>query len=216
VAEAERQVYGDAVEVAGRLHDLGVSQSVLQEALQTGLRHAFACTRHDPPSLPGILAWGKTVRHLRDRLVPAGWEISNASNYATVIHPGGGFAIAVAAGNVHTGVGDANPSTRAEKGPATRSAVQENQLTFFDVRESFPPPRREPGKQTWLLLHYADEEAGEIRAELSLPADMTDDGYVADWRERIILEPVPFGQATLPREGGDSGEIDIEIEPRGQ
>src|SRR5437762_1364435 len=104
MARAENQVFGEPVEAAGKLHELGVREDVLQEALQTGVQHAFACTRHDPPNLPGILAWGKTVRHLRDVLVPQGWEISNARNYATVIHPRSGLAIAVAAGDAHTGI----------------------------------------------------------------------------------------------------------------
>jgi hypothetical protein len=46
--------------------------------------------------------------------------------------------------------------------------------------------------KTWLLLHYLDEDQDEIRIELSQPAYMTDDGFVCDWLERIILSPVPL------------------------
>lgn len=214
MAQGEGQVYSEPVSAAGKLHELGVREDVLQEAIQSGLQHAFACTRHDPPILPGILAWGKIMRHLRDRLVPGGWEMSNARNYATVIHPQGGFAVAVAAGDANTGRPDLTPSTRTEKGPATRDAVHQNQLTFADVSESFPRPKKEPGKQTWLLLHYADEEAEEIRAELSLPVHMGAQGHVTAWRERIILRPIPF-TTNPPEEGEDGGDLDIAVKPRG-
>jgi hypothetical protein len=211
----ECQVHSDPVLAQGRLDELGLKEEVLREAVQTGLQHAFGCTLHDPPSLPGILAWGKTVRHLRDRLIPQGWTGSNARNYATVIHPKGNLAIAVAAGDSNTGRPEPlMPSTRAEKGPATRDAVRSNQLTFADVSEHFPPPKEIPGTQTWLLLHYADELAEEIRLELSLPADMTADGFVVRWRERIILTPVPFTPQPLSAPAEETEEIDIKIERR--
>jgi hypothetical protein len=106
------------------------------------------------------------------------------------------------------------PSTRAEKGPATRDAVLSNQLTFADVSEDFPRPESVPGMQTWLLLHHADEAAEEIRLELSLPADMTADGFVVRWHERIILTSVPFTPQPLATPEPESEEIDIKIERR--
>jgi hypothetical protein len=89
---------------ATALAALGLSESQLLEAAEWGLRHAFSCTLHEPPSVPGIIAWGKIVRALRDRLVPAKWQASDASNYATVISPTGRDAIAVAAGTQPLGV----------------------------------------------------------------------------------------------------------------
>jgi hypothetical protein len=212
---SECRVHSEPVLARGRLDELGLYEEVLRDAVQNGLQHAFACTLHDPPSLPGILAWGKTVRHLRDRLIPQGWSGSNARNYATVIHPKGSLAIAVAAGDSNTGcLEPLMPSTRAEKGPATRDAVLSNQLTFADVSEHFPRPESVPGMQTWLLLHYADEVAEEVRLELSLPADMTADGFVVRWHERIILAPIPFTPQPLPAPEEETEEIDIKIERR--
>jgi hypothetical protein len=213
--QEEMLIHSSTAQVAGRLDALGVAAEVLGNACHYGLQHAFQCTRHDPPMLPGVLAWGKTMRYLRDQLVPLGWTVSNARNYATVVHPQGGLAITVAAGDANTGLSDAVPSTKHEKGPATRDAVRQNQLTFADVSESFPVPTRDDlGSLTWLLLHYADEEREEIRMELSLPQDMTADGYVTTWRERILLPSVPF--SPTPEEAGDEDEpeIDISVERR--
>lgn len=212
---SETRVFVEPVPLAGRLHEMGVEQNVLRDAVEFGMRHAFDCTRHEPPNLPGILAWGKTVRSLRDSLVPQGWKASNARNYATVIHPRGTYAIAVAAGNSNTGVSDESPSTRAEKGPATRDAVHLNQLTFWDISESFPRPELVPGTQTWLLLHYADEETEEIRLELSLPAGMTSDGHVTVWQERLILSPVPFfTRPSVSTEESEGEDVQVDVQRR--
>ncbi len=59
-------------------------------------------------------------------------------------------------------------------------------------------------KQTWFLLHYWDEDADEIRVELSLPAEMTPDGFVIQWRERIILRGSGDGSAVTQAVRDDS------------
>jgi hypothetical protein len=208
------QVHEGAAVVATRLTELGLVEQTLRDAVQDGLHHAFLCTKHDPPPLPGFLAWGKTMRFLRDHLVPLGWTNSNARNYATVITPDGSFAITVAAGDSNTGRTQDGvvPTTRSEKGPATRDAVNRNQLSFADISEDFPRPKPS-ATQTWLVLHHADETAGEIRIELSLPASMTKDGFVTEWRERIILTPIPLNAAletTAEPEVGDEIEVNVE------
>jgi hypothetical protein len=190
----EAKIHEGKVAAAGRLHDLGVDEETLREAVEYGLRHAFSCTKHDPPNLPGIIAWGKGIRSLRDRLVPLGWAPDNSRNYATVVSPA--------------------PSTRSTKGPATKAAVDRNQLSFADVVDAFPKPQEtDEADQTWLLLHYVDEEAEEIRAELSLPVHMDGSGYVDTWLERIILEPI--AHVPTPMEELDLGEeIDVPVERR--
>lgn len=208
-------------EAATALAALGLSESLLLESAEWGLRHAFSCTLHEPPSVPGVIAWGKTVRALRDRLVPAKWQASDASNYATVISPTGRDAIAVAAGNTATGRADEEVATRTNKGPVTRSRAAENQLSLFEmVAEQFPSPRALPGDgvRTWLLLHYVDEEAEEIRVELSLPVNMDETGRVTGWQQRIILSPIshlpePFAEFA-PLAAEDVEDVDIDIRRR--
>src|SRR6266508_4521445 len=212
----EAKVYEGKVAGAGRLRGLGVDEETLRQAVEYGLRHAFSCTKHDPPNLPGIIAWGKGIRSLRDRLVPLGWTTDNSRNYATVVSPDGKTALAVAAADAGTGRPKSTPSTRSTKGPATKAAVDRNQLSFADVVDAFPKPQEtEKADRTWLLLHYVDEEAEEIRAELSLPVHMDGNGYVDSWLERIILEPIPH--IPTPVEDFDVGEeIDVPVERRSQ
>lgn len=197
-----------------RLAELGLTADILRESLEEGWRVAADCTRHDPPSLPGIIVWGKTIRHLRDRLVPAGWRSNNTMNYATVISPDGKTALGVAAGDERTGRKGLPPCTRSPKGPATRRALDRNQLTLSDFADYFPKPTRRLvtglQRRTWLLLHYVDEDEGEIRLELSLPSEMDDHGRIVAWRERIVLEPIPRLPEALS--GGGTGDERPEVE----
>jgi hypothetical protein len=203
-----------------RLAELGLTADILRDSLEEGWRVAADCTKHDPPNLPGIIVWGKTIRHLRDRLVPAGWRSNNTMNYATVISPDRKTALGVAAGDECTGRDGLTPCTRSPKGPATRRALDRNQLTFSDFADHFPKPARRLvtglQRQTWLLLHYVDEDEGEIRLELSLPSEMDDQGRIVAWRERIVLEPIPRLPEALP--GGGTGderpEVEVNIERR--
>lgn len=125
--------------------------------------------------------------------MPRGWIPSNSQTFATIIDPAGVFAIVVAAGDQHTGLRDRTHSTRSEKGPATRNAIGTNQMAFAEIDPSYPWPRVVIPKRTWFLLYYLDEDADEIRIELSLPAAMTGDGHVTAWRERRILQSVGPG-----------------------
>jgi hypothetical protein len=210
--DTETRVWAEPVTVTERLYDLGVKLEVFRNAVEFGMTYASECTAHDPPSLPGILTWGKTIRFLRDQLVPQGWEPDNAQNYATVVHPTHAYAIAAAGGDAHTGKADETPSTRSEKGPATKQAVALNQLAFADISESFRRIERPTPKQTWLLLYFYDKDAEQTRMELSLPSDINDDGYVTGWRERLILPPL-FNTPTF-RGDGETEEIDVKVERR--
>ena len=183
-------------EVDAALSSLGLTPALLFEAVIAGLLARDACTANDPPFLPGIYQWGKTVRALREALAPLGWSRSDEGNFCTVVEPGGSFAIAVASGSEETGrVGGEMPTTKRRKGPSTADAVHANaQLYLFE--EFAPAVSPEPDRATWVLLFHSD--AAEIRAELSLPDSIGDDGHIDGWRERIILGSRPLDDEIVP------------------
>jgi hypothetical protein len=205
------------LDIGARLAALGLREGDLRDSALFGMRNALMCTRHEPANVPGVIAWGKLIRFLRDRLVPLGWQANNERNYATVVKPDGSIALGAAAGDAWTGKHGPNqhPSTRSAKGPVTREAVGVNvQLHFEDISSSFPPARRVSGKATWLLLFYWDESADEIRVELSLPREMNEQGFVTAWVERIILTPIPLSSRTTESQQPDSGEDETNIDVR--
>ena len=120
----------EAVEAA--LEALGLERQVLFEAVLAGLLARDACTANDPPFLPGIYQWGRTVRVLREVLAPLGWSRSDEGNFCTVVEPEGRFAIAVASGCEQTGVaGREMPTTKCRKGPNTAGAVYANEQLYL-------------------------------------------------------------------------------------
>jgi hypothetical protein len=177
-------------EADAALATLGITRQPLQEAVLAGLLARDSCTANDPPFFPGIFQWGRTVRALREALAPLGWSRSDEGNFCTTVEPGGAFAIAVASGSEHTGqVGRETPTTKRRKGPSTAEAVHMNaQLYLFP--EFAPAVPTEPDRATWVLLFHSDGK--EIRAELSLPDSIGDDGHINGWRERIILGAQPL------------------------
>lgn len=216
----EKKVYTTPLSVAERLAGLSLDEQALTGAAAFALSYALECTSNDPLSMAGLLMWGKTVRALRDEYVPLGWSVGRVRNYDTVVHPDGLLAIAVAAGDTATGQSGATPMTRSDKGPATVQAIAENQLSFADIpgidsTADWPVATQQP-KQTWILLHNINWDAGEVHLELSLPNGMTPDGHISSWTERIILTPFSFDGATasLTPNAGDDEPLDIPVEPK--
>ena len=125
------------------------------------------------------------------------------------------LAICVNTGNEDTGIQDGSPCTRSTKGPQTRQAILENlgQLRLFPATDVI----RE-GRTVWILLIHRDMRAREVRAELSQPISISDEGKVDRWKERIILSSTPFDDDLFSLIEGDNGpqtpEIDIEIKKR--
>ena len=216
------KVYAEPISVRERLYRLGVAEDDLRTAIEYGHRQAASCTAHDPPTAAGYIAWAKATRAFRALSIPVGWTTSNARGYPITVHSSGEFAVVVAGGDANTGIEHLTPATRSAKGPATRDAIDENQLSFYTyMPEVFGTPpvlATHNPRMTWVLLHYRDGDAGVIRAELSLPTDMTAEGFVGTWRERIILREISFGpgggrdiEPDGDSGGEDTGEIDIPI-----
>ena len=218
---SQAKIVSEPADVDARLSSLGLSQDVLRGALLQAWRFASECTKHDPPNLGGILVWGKAIRYLRDDLVARGWKAENRRNYATVMSLERRIALAVSAGDAFTGLDGPPPCTRCAKGRATREALNVNQLTFADFAGYMPVPRREATdhshRQTWVLLHYVDEQQDEMRFELSLPMDMDDQHHVTQGDERILLGSIP-GLPDALRHWGDNdddGELDVPVRQKG-
>lgn len=180
-----------------RLAVLGLDEEILRQAIQRGFAEWAACTANHPPSFPGLLAWGETVRALRDLLAPLGWERSNEGNLPFTVNEAKTIALSVATGDEQTGDPDETPCTQSSKGPRTAGAVAVNarQLDLFPIAmlpQDLAKIRGEGQRMTWLLLLHRDEGGREVRCELSRPTSMSENQHVDGWIERIILCSIPF------------------------
>jgi hypothetical protein len=200
----------------------------LEFAFRKADAEARTYTEHDPPATPGIARWGRTNRFLRDCLVPRDWTYSHPQGLPMTTSPDRAIAIVATTGDERTGVADASPTTKYAKGPVTVNAVRRNEQHIQDAL--FDLPSLEDGKalaeavyfsadetRVWLLLYTVTGDG--IRAELSCPASITDQGFVDEWDERIILPFLPFEEAVAETgedgsDGGNDQGIDVPVERR--
>lgn len=201
-------------EIASRLEQLGVSEAALREAIYQGHLQRSRMTLNHPRTFPGLVMWGEVVASLREQLRPLGWYRKDVGSFPVTVNEDLNLAIAVASGDEATGVPYAHPSNRSKKGRNTVDAIEANrQMGLFEQTEEFVLVVEDgvEGNQTWILMHYTDTARGEIRFELSLPADIGDDGKITSWAERILLGSISFDDdlADILLPGGP--DIDIEI-----
>lgn len=204
-------------QVADRLAELGLKAEILEFALRGADAEARTYTELDPPNMQGMARYSRTVRLLREQLVPLGWSYDNPRNLARTVSPDRQVALIATLGDAATGVPHVRPSTRYEKGIATVEAVSRNflQLTLpMDLGDDQPAEPAEAevdGIATWILLYNVTD--AEIRAELSLPDSMVD-GYIDTWLERIILPPVPLHPAPLATPAEPAAEPQVVVTRR--
>lgn len=182
----------EGASVGDRLAELGLKPEILELALRGADAEARTCTALDPPNMMGMARYARTVRLLREQLIPLGWTFDNPRNLARTVSPDRRVAIIATLGDGAAGVPHVPPSTRYEKGIATIEAVSRNflQLTLpMDLGDTGYVDDDVAETTTWVLLYNVTET--EIRAELSLPDSMVD-GFIDTWLERVILPPVPL------------------------
>lgn len=108
-----------------------------------------------------------------------------------------------------------DPSTKWPKGERTAGAVRRNsQPTLFGDDEEAADDQITGKVDTWMLLQHATEE--EVRAELSLQADIDDRGFIRKWTVRLILPPHSNDGGPVDEYDDDGGDdsIDVPVEPK--
>lgn len=187
-------LHADPDAAAAALSRLGLAEELLLMAAMQGYLARIDCTANHPPLFSSFVAWGETVRALREQLAPGGWVRNDEKNYSRAMDPEGRIAIAVATGDEATGIASLTPSTKSAKGPSTAEALEVNRaqawLPGIEPPEAVEDDEGKAPVTTWVLLvHHADDE---IRAELSLPYDTGADGRITVWQERILLRALPL------------------------
>jgi hypothetical protein len=197
------RVFKESRDVTAELAALGLEEICLQRAIIAGDLARSACTPNDPPLFRGTMFWARTTRVLREELASLGFEAADISGLATTCNRERKVAIVVVSGDDGTGDADGeSPHSKYRKGPLMIKVVGQNaeQLDLFSLMEMAPAPTAtkpdEPA--TWILLVHRAPGTNEIRAELSLPREMSKDAKVTGWAKRIILKPIPSGETDSP------------------
>jgi hypothetical protein len=204
-------VYIEPDDVKARLASMGLTEEPLLHAARRWYLSWISFTANHPAFGIGIAAWMEAVAALREGLLPIGWARSDEKNYALVVHPDGAMAINIATGDAGTGIPTANVSNKAAKGVSTADAISVNQVQLeleLPVPD-MPHVRGDRGPLTWfLLLHRAGTE---VRCELSLPSQMSPDGRITRWQERIMLPSIPLDGAEVAIMASEGPDLVIDV-----
>lgn len=201
-------------EAVDRLDQLGIGIGRLFAALDAGDVAARQADEFSPVMAAGTLRWLETVRMLRQGLATDGWSLNDDRNSPRVIDPAGRVAVVPVSGSADSGLIDGTPRTANPRGAASSRAVQVNRQLEFDFAAALladMAAEKSVRVTTWFLLYYRSQD-DVLRAELSLPVQISDRGIVGGWRERILLPSRSFGpEQIIPLDaGGDDGvEFDI-------
>ncbi|USQ76811.1 hypothetical protein [Ornithinimicrobium cryptoxanthini] len=202
----------------GRFQQLGLSADLLVRALLRADAEAKLTTGLEPPTAEGTTRYGKTVRYVREELIPLGWKSDNYRNFCRTIHPSGSFSIATSSGDEFTGVDvpGMKPSTKYPKGDLTALAVKQNaNQGVLDLGDDYAVGAVDLAvlANIWILLQRVTDET--IYAELSLPTGI-ENGVIVDWEERILLPQIsrqnpPPAVAVEEPPSGDGDAYNVEV-----
>jgi len=216
------QVVKKPLDVGNRLDELfKLKREQLLEVVEAMVRAKADCTPNDPPGSRGWSAYKMGTRRLREiTLVEKGWEKDDADQIPGVINKSLGVRIVVANTDDATCIDldGRNPQNRSQKGAATDRVVNANQLSFMKaLDESLKVVRlkQKPASPahiaTWYICTFS--EGDEFRAEISCPK-VIEDGYFADFYERIFLTNDESGDGGIVRRADDDdggSEFDIQV-----
>lgn len=198
-----------------RLARLRLSVDCLAEARGLAQADVDQCTDLDPPGFRGAVRTARTMRYLREALIPLGWTPDDSGNQPSVVSPDGRIGIVCTSGDLATGLDYARPKTKYPKGEVTQRRVRANrQLSLFDTEAADSEVVAGEERTTWLLLQCP---AGDtVRAELSCPDGFDNTGRVDSWSERLILPDLEIDayETWVPEDGDDDGALDVPVHPR--
>lgn len=208
-------IYEDLWEVRQKLAGFDLTVEEMATFAKINFTAAANTSALDPPIVPGFVGWFRTVRAIRESLLPKGWEVSDAGNFAITFSTKCKVGICVATGDEDTGRPDGFPKTKAPKGLYMGNALRRNAVIADLFPETLVPTTA--GKlsecATWVYLVRRDKKV--VMCELSHPASVDEFDRINRWRERIILPPVPIDSVVIDIRPEDMGpKIEVPVSRR--
>jgi len=208
-----------SIEVTDRLAELGLHHGLFVTGIKAGEVARATCTRNDPSNAGGTLAFFRTIRSLRESLIPKGWQAIEPNGLPLVANLNGGIAIAISTGDQGTGFPDREVKTKYSKGDATQAVLDEGReyqlaldLGPIAYRTRFPK-KETPRFATWYLLRHRVKNV--VHFEFSLPVEIGSKGRISVWKERLFFPSIAIEPVLddLEAQNDDTvEEIDVAVE----
>jgi hypothetical protein len=203
----------EKIEGTQRLMELGIPLEVLIQTASDIALHRGNVDEYCPVQAPGQVGWIGGVRAFRLGLVNVGYKLNNTGGFSSVVSGDGKYEFFImsasrAAGRYKPG---SKPRSKAPRGIQTIKRIEENQLSFPLDQLLVAPDTAEDGtREHWCFLYNVTKAM--IYSEFSKPTGVDDRGFVAEWSERIILDPIPIASETVNvGENEDAPKIDVPV-----
>lgn len=196
----------EELDVNARLRQLGLTREGLIGVLRACVYGFGDCTDNDPPSAKGYETWRYGTRSFREVLLPGDSDWQKDDALPSIRNAKRHIRIIVLNTDDQTGNPNhkARPLNRLPRGSFHERAIKGEWLPGLPI-----PFADDPKDDVWYFCVYINGDT--VQAELSSP-DRIDGGFVAEWRERIILMKPGDWRDTLGIDPeGDTGP-DIEFD----
>ncbi|MGE9746237.1 hypothetical protein [Bdellovibrio bacteriovorus] len=196
---------------AERLLELNMPPEILTQTVTTIVMNRANADEYCPIQAPGMMGWIGGVRTFRLGLVNIGYTLSNKKGFSSVVSPDGRLEFFIMSTGKGTGRADGvSPKSKAPRGIQTVRRVEENQLSFpLDVLMAGNVNTVEAvTREHWCFMYYITKNV--MYSEFSKPLAVDDKGYVSEWAERIILDPIQIASETI--EVGELEESNVHMD----
>ncbi|MCD9475041.1 hypothetical protein C9J20_16350 [Photobacterium phosphoreum] len=176
-----------------------IEASIFRQSVLNGINEFKKVNKFHPITAAGSRAWSEIVATFRQLVVTqdANWKSEHMCGMPILVNSQLLTTIIITSGDKNTGMQNATPRTKNEKGQVTKNIVGQNYSLFEEPNEIVSSFTAIDPHQTWVFLYYLDKEAKEVRFELSLPLGTSLSGSsgkikISDWKTRVIFPSVPF------------------------
>ena len=204
-------VYTDN-EAENRLKEINIKNQHLQDACLAGLLQKNNCNENNTKGGPGFIQWDETIRSLRELSIEDGWTRYQQNHLEGIISENSKTIILPSSGNLSTGNPNQTPINKNPKGYRTIQIIEK--VAQGNLFTGYPDQSDDVYNELFILLYYCTDQ--KLKMELSKPLQITRQGKIVAWQERIIIpeynlydfDPSKYNNSpNLP----DSDSLDIEV-----
>jgi hypothetical protein len=193
-----------------RLKSIGLSETALRDLGVRVLGAFNKATPNDTVTAAGSYAYLEGVKSSRDIFCRNGWVRHPLNGLELIKNLDGNIFLGISSGDKFTGVaGNIQPSTKNNKGPQTGHLISQNSEPRFLFPELTEARQKaiKNSEQIWYFLYHIDLDKREFRSEVSLPINInTETMKINEWSDRILLQPIEFGESVKDIDLNDYAE----------
>lgn len=160
-------------------------KALVEQAIMRGKSATYSITDNYPKASPGTTFYSEVIASLRELLIPEGFEKLSISNIELTVSRELGFALYFCRGDEQTGIESGMPKSLRKKGNAAKNVL--GLVTHYPLLPELDDvPQADIS--IWAITIFADFKNDSYRAELGVPTNIDQRGYIDNFSHRIMLD----------------------------